>query len=265
VSFQLLPAPYYEDEFVTIYNSDCRIVMGGLSGIDHIVTDPPYEAEAHTLQRRVKRDGGAVLAVEPLHFAPMASHDRTFCGDAFGVLAKRWVLVFCQIEGAPLWREACVAGGLVYKRTCLWVKPDGMPQLTGDRPGMGYEAFVALHKKGRSRWNGGGTHGVYTVPKGADGSQGPNLHPTQKPERLMERILADFTNEGERVLDPFCGSGTTLVSAKRLGRRAIGIEREERYCEVAAKRLSQGALDLFQPSSKQPVTRDLLTETDVAS
>lgn len=238
--------PYYEDEAVTLYHGDCRPLMNQLSAIDHIVTDPPYEAEAHTLQRRVKREGGAVLAVEPLDFEPMTVADRAYCGSAFGVLARRWVLVFCQIEGAPLWREACEVGGLVYKRTCLWVKPDGMPQLTGDRPGMGYEAFVALHAKGRSRWNGGGAHGVYTVPKGADGYQGKNEHPTQKPEALMAQILGDFTDSGDLILDPFCGSGTTLVTAKRLGRRAIGIERSEKYAEVAARRLSQGALDLFQ-------------------
>jgi DNA modification methylase len=72
-----------------------------------------------------------------------------------------------------------------------------------------------------------------------DGDTGE--HPTPKPISLMTRLLLRI--EGQRVLDPFCGSGTTLIAAKDLGRRAIGIEIEEKYCEIAAKRLSQEVFD----------------------
>ena len=66
-------------------------------------------------------------------------------------------------------------------------------------------------------------------------------HPTEKPEELFQALM--LANVGQTILDPFMGSGTTLVAAKRLGRIAIGIEREEHYCEVAVKRLQQGALN----------------------
>lgn len=237
--------PYYADEAVTLYHGDCRFFWEHAPKVDHVITDPPYEAEAHTLQRRVQRQSnssaeyGRVVTVEPLEFPPITASDRAYAMSAFAVLARRWVLVFCQIEGAPKWRESGENAGLVYKRTCVWVKPDGMPQLTGDRPGMGYEAFVAMHKPGRSVWNGGGRHGVYTVPKGADGNVGGNDHPTQKPVALMVELVRDFTNEGDTILDPFAGSGTTGVAAKLNGRKAILIEREEKYCEVAAKRLAE--------------------------
>lgn len=255
--------PYYEDAAVRLYHGDCRDVLPLIESVDHVITDPPYEAEAHTLQRRVKREDGSVLAVEPLEFAPMTEEGRHFAATEIGRVTKRWALVFCQIEGAPLWRASCELAGLVYKRTCLWVKPDGMPQLTGDRPGMGYEAFVALHRAGRSRWNGGGKHGVYAVPKGSDGHGDRNPHPTQKPEALMAQIVADFTDSGDLVLDPYGGSGTTAVVAKRLGRRCILIEKEEKYCEVAADRLRQSALDLFGTGTEQhAVARDLDFGTD---
>lgn len=227
--------PYYEDGAVMIFHADCRDVLPALDLVDHVITDPPYEAEAHTLQRRVKR-GGGIMECEPLTFAPMDPEGREMAALNLAAVARRWVLVFCQVEGAPLWRASLEVAGLVYKRTCIWVKPDGMPQYTGDRPGMGYEAMVAAHVKGRSRWNGGGRCGVFTFPKGE--GLGSTPHPTTKPESLMRELVQLFTDEGETILDPFMGSGTTLVAAKKLGRKAIGIEREEKYCEVAARRLS---------------------------
>lgn len=242
---QAAPSAFYEDESVTVYHGDSRMLLGLMPSVDHVITDPPFEAEAHTLQRRVQRktnsraEYGRVVAVEPLEFQPIRPWERAFTMDAFGLLARRWVLVFCQIEGAPLWRACGETSGLAYKRTCLWIKPDGMPQLTGDRPGMGYEAFVAMHRPGRSQWNGGGRHGVYVVPKGSDGLVGGNDHPTQKPLQLIVDLVRDFTDEGDTILDPFAGSGTTGVAAKLNGRKAILIEKSEQYCEVAAKRLRE--------------------------
>jgi DNA modification methylase len=234
--------PYYQDAAVKLFHGDCRDILPTLEAVDHVITDPPYEAEAHTLQRRVKREGG-VMEVEALEFPPMDPVTREAVSAALVGATKRWLLVFCQVEGAPLWRASMEAAGASYRRTCIWVKPDGMPQYTGDRPGMVYEAMLAMHAKGRSRWNGGGRHGVWIVNKN-DGA-GKNQHPTQKPEPLLNDLIATFTDAGETILDPFGGSGTTAVAAKRLGRRCILIEKEEKYCEVAAKRLAQGALDLF--------------------
>ncbi len=74
-------------------------------------------------------------------------------------------------------------------------------------------------------------------------------HPVQFPQEIPRRCIAATTDPGDCVLDPFMGSGTTLVAAKRLGRKAIGIELEEKYCEIAAKRLAQGALNLFGEES----------------
>jgi DNA modification methylase len=237
-----LPKPYYEEEGIVIYHGDCREILPHLPKVDLVLTDPPYESEAHTLQRRVKREGG-VMDVEPLSFAPMDTTTRLLVANHMGKLAKRWVLTFCQVEAAPLWRKDYELGGLHYKRTCIWVKPDGMPQYSGDRPGMGYETFVAMHADGRSKWNGGGRHGVFIVNKNDNGGQA-NEHPTTKPRKLITDLIWLFSEEGDTVLDPFMGSGTTLRAAKDLGRKAIGIEIEEKYCEIAVKRLAQEVLPL---------------------
>jgi hypothetical protein len=110
-----------------------------------------------------------------------------------------------------------------------------------DRPGTGWEACEIAHSPARTRWNGGGGPAVWVYNRPVNGSQArlETGHPTPKPVPLLSAILSDFTDEGETILDPFAGSGTTAVAAKLNGRKAILIEREEKYCEIAAKRLQE--------------------------
>lgn len=239
---------YYSDSAVTIYHGSCLEIMPMLDVVDSVITDPPFEAEAHTLQRRVQSEKDAAsshgrkVRSEPLPFEAISEETRLQASAEIARLTKRWALAFCQIEAAPAWREAFEKAEMVYRRTCLWVKPDGMPQYSGDRPGMGYETFIAMHQAGRSKWNGGGRHGVFTFNKGEGG--GASEHPTTKPLKLMKELVSLFTDPGETILDPFMGSGTTLRAAKDLGRKAIGIELEEKYCEIAARRMSQEVMAL---------------------
>jgi len=202
--------------------------------IDVVITDPPYEAEAHTSERLVARAGGK-LAVEPIAFPPITEKQRIESSRQMARLARRWILVFCQVEAAMKWRAALETAGAVYKRTCIWVKPDGKPQYSGDRPGIGYESIVACHAPGRSSWNGGGSHGVFIVNKGGDPRTG---HQTQKPLALMDLLVRLFTNSSELILDPFAGSGTTGVAAIRQGRRFLGWETNREYAAIASKRLA---------------------------
>jgi site-specific DNA-methyltransferase (adenine-specific) len=236
--------PYYEDTKagIVIYHADCRDVLPTLGPVDHVITDPPYEAEAHTLGRRgnTARDGDAAFsATRPLDFEGISEELRLFSGGEMARLARGWVLVFCQVEAAMLWRDALAPAR--YMRTQIWRKPNAPCQFTGDRPGMGYESIVTCWAgEGRSKWNGGGAHGVH-VHNTARHRHG---HMTEKPEPLMADLVTLFTDPGETILDPFMGSGTTLRAAKDFGRKAIGIEIEERYCEIAAKRLSQEVMAL---------------------
>jgi len=227
--------PTFQTENVTLFQGDCLSVMPTLDRVDHVITDPPYEAEAHTVQRRVTGTGG--LQVKPLSFEAMSFELRNVSAEGIALLVRRWVLVFCQAEAIQLWREAFMRVGLNYRRACVWIKPDGMPQYSGDRPAMGYESIVCCHAKGASRWNGGGRHGVFKCNKNPPGEDYPHLHETQKPLPLMLELVRLFTDENETILDPFMGSGTTGVACLRLGRRFVGIEKNPDFFATARDRL----------------------------
>lgn len=222
--------------------ADCRLWLPTLAdrSVDLVLTDPPYEIEAHTLQRRTRATLERGVVDASLPFAPIDAATRAAVAIETARVGRRWVLTFCQIEAVPLWRAAYERAGLVYKRTCLWIKPDGMPQYSGDRPGMGYEAFVAMHQPGRSAWNGGGRHGVFVCHKN-DGARvaGKHQHPTQKPVRLMRELIRLFSDPGEVVGDWFAGVGSTGVAALLEGRRFVGAERDAGYAAVARERLGR--------------------------
>lgn len=244
---------YYEDSAVQLYHGDCLAILPTLGPVDHVITDPPYSEHVHSSQMRGANGWkGEISVSRDLGFGAMTQVTRITCGSWFA-MASRWVLVFSDTESAHLWREAI---DREYVRTMFWRKVGGAPQFTGDRPAVACEAITVCHAPGRKRWNGGGKQGFYDTPivLSRGGRNEARVHTTQKPEALMADLVADFTDPGDLILDPFAGSGTTAVAAKRLGRRCVLIEREEKYCEVAAKRLQQTALDLFPAPEPQPAS-----------
>jgi site-specific DNA-methyltransferase (adenine-specific) len=252
-----LMKPYFEDSACIIYHGDCCDILPRLDRCDGVITDPPYSDYVHSKSRRGGSDGltldgsgrsvqGASFnRVKEFGFEALTSATRLTVSAQVARLARRWSLVFSDIESAHLWREDLTAFNLDYCRTGAWVKLGATPQFTGDRPAAGFEAITICHPKGRKKWNGGGTHAVWKHAIVLNRSHDdPRLHTTQKPQNLMSELISLFTDQGETILDPFMGSGTTLRAAKDLGRKAIGIEIEERYCEIAAKRLAQEVLAL---------------------
>ena len=242
--------PYYDAGGVTIYHGDCREVLPLLGAVDHVLTDPPYARDVYVRALGKNTHQGSKT---PDRLYKGASLAKLAAGDIgsideqleevageIGRLVRRWALVFSDAETTGRWRQALELGGLRYVRTGAWVKPDAMPQMSGDRPSVGFEPCTIAHAPGPMRWNGGGRAALWThnTVKGDDRPD----HPCPKPLPLMRELVAQFTDEGELVLDPYAGSGTTLRAAKDLGRRAIGIEVDERYCEVAARRLAQEVL-----------------------
>ena len=222
-----------------LWLGDCRDILPTLGKVDAVITDPPFEAEAHTKQRRklgLVTAGGREMLAAALPFAAMTEEVRATVCKQITKICSGWALYFCQAEAVSDWRDAVESAGQKYKRAMVWIKPDGMPQFTGDRPGMGYESIVAAWcGTGRSVWNGGGRHGVFVFNKN-DG-KGPAPHPTTKPAPLMTELAALFSQVGATVLDPFMGSGTTGVACANLGRDFIGIEIDHKYFEIACRRI----------------------------
>ena len=233
----------------TMIHGDCTEVLPTLGAVTHCISDPPYEADAHTKARRTLKGGGSQLARKfevrridapiGIDFSAMDPATRaalaTYCGEH----VERWSMAFCQIEAVGTWRAAFEAAHLDWVRGMFWHKPNGSPQFTGDRPAQAGECIALAHPKRKKRWNGGGSRGFFefNLEHATGGGEGPNEHPTMKPLALMLRLVELFTDPGDLVLDPFAGSGTTGLACVRLGRRFVGIERQEKYFRLSCERL----------------------------
>lgn len=248
----------------TLYCGENEDILPLLATVDCVITDPPYSRHVHGAARsgrivsandRGGKFGADVRRNVDLGFSHLTPELRLFCAEQFERLASRWVLVFSDVESDHLWRDDLEACGLDYVRTGAWIKIGSTPQFSGDRPATGFEAITICHPKGRKQWNGGGKHAVWTCPIVLDrGRTGARLHTTQKPLELMETLVSLFSNAGETVLDPFMGSGTTGAACIQLGRKFIGIERDEKYFEIACRRIEQAVAQgqLFEAeTSKQ--------------
>lgn len=225
---------------------DCRLILADslkvlpdLGPVDHVCSDPPYEQSLHNTKNKasnhVRRDGGTLG--RPLDFEGVDDIREDvvrLCGD----VCQGWFLVFCTIEGVGKWADAINASPMKYKRGCLWVKPDSMPQMNGQGPAQGAECFVtAWCGSGFAKWNAGGKRGVYTHLTNPPDRHGG--HPTEKPWRLMRDIILDFTKPGQVILDPFAGGGTTAVACALTGRKSISIEVNPAYFEIMRLRVEK--------------------------
>jgi len=208
--------PYYQDGSVTIYHGDCFDLLPALGRIDLVVTDPPYVIGLQTQTNHLD--------------APWKDED--------GRPDIRPLLVGV---------EACIWGGNYFSDLLppeegwlIWIKRPAGFDFDNDPRNyavieMAWSNYRTKPRMKHHAWDGG--------KRAGDSSNREFLHPTQKPLELMRWCIGLSSTTGT-LLDPFAGSGTTLRAAKDLNRRAVGIEREERYCEIAAQRCAQEVLDL---------------------
>ena len=214
-----LPTPYYDEAGITIYRADCRDILPHLPKVDLVLTDPPYGINHPTNYRERGRGNLAICR----DYAPVYDDGKPF--DPSHVLALNVPTV--------LWGGNYFASRLPERSGWLvWDKerPDDLDQATCE---LAWTNYVKGVRRFRFMWNG---------MLRATGE--PLEHPTQKPIELMKWVMGLRWTPAGTVLDPYLGSGSTIVAAKDLGRRAIGIEIEEKYCEIAVRRLAQEVLPL---------------------
>jgi DNA modification methylase len=222
--------PYYSDESVTIYHGRCEDVMPSLPQPALVLADPPYGVNERTERRKAGRGQSAYALMNARDFPPIDGDD--------GPYDPAPMLVFPRLV---LWGANHYADRLPTSPSwIIWDKLDGLTSKRGFGFNDNGDAELAWTNLGgpvrviRHRW----------VGLIRDTEKERHVHPTQKPVAVMAAIIEAFTKPGDLILAPYMGSGPELVAAKRLGRRAIGIETSEAYCESAATRCSQEVLGL---------------------
>ena len=240
--------PYYADDHVTIWHGDAFDVLPTLSGIGAVVTDPPYSSGGAFRGDRANTTVDKYVRTDTLAYRP------DFAGDnrdqrSFLAWASLWLNAarVASVPGAVLcsfidWRQlpiltdAVQAGGWTWRNLGTWWKPGVRMQKGRFSSSAEYVVYAT---------NGPNDSDGLTSPQNVFkcAPDGDREHIAQKPLDVMKWVLG-LARPGSLVLDPFMGSGSTLAAAKSLGMKAIGIEVDERYCEVAANRLRQEVLGL---------------------
>ncbi len=213
--------PYYRDEWVTIYHGDCREILPELPKVDLVLTDPPYNAKDIGFNKNTY--AGQVMQLPDNEY-------KNFCKD---------------------WFDACVATSDLMAFTSgisnIWNYPQAKWVLCWDKSNSlsrnvygGINAWepVLVYGKPHNRLD-------KDIKRTSVFSTGlASNHPCPKPTAFWDWLILTLSKDNESILDPFLGSGTTAYCAKKLNRKCIGIEIEEKYCEIAAKRCSQSVMKL---------------------
>lgn len=240
--------PYYQDSAVTIYHGDCREILPQLSKVELVIVSPPYnlckkwwDCGSNGMHIAMARKFNEEWYPDELPESDYQQEQKSLVSVAISKSTgpvcynhkvryayKRMGTFFHPMQWLsefPLWVEI------------IWNKGGG-PAQNCRRPIVSDERIFVLGRP--ATWNDMGYTTVWDIPPDRE----CNDHPCTFPVEIPHRLIGMFSNPSETVLDYNCGSGTTLRAAKDLGRKSIGIEIDEKYAEIAARRMAQEVLSL---------------------
>lgn len=189
-----------------------------------IATDPPYGIKYLSNHRQQKFE---MISGDDEYPVEWLLEAKRVCSSSGSIY------IFCNDKSLDEARQALYQSKFELRKTLIW---DKMNTTAGDLNNYGDRCEYILFgsKRYKPKLNGSRDGNLIAIPRVHNHNL---LHPTEKPVLLMSYIVMKSTDPAEVTLDPFIGSGSTLVAAQKLGRPAVGIEIEERYCEIAAKRI----------------------------
>lgn len=230
--------PYYEDDAVTIYHGDCMDVLPTLSGVQMVLTSPPYNLGQPPGTKWTALSGGYGEHSDDLPHDEYVAWQHDVLNACWSTLADDGAIYYQhkpRVGGPVVLLPLELNPSLPLRQIITWDRGSGFNR-TGSYYVPRYE-WIMLLAKPAFRITTRDVDDLWRIPP-VSGSD----HPAPFPLALATRAIG--TTAAELVVDPFAGSGTTLRAAKDLGRKAIGIEKSERFCEMAAKRMGQEVLDL---------------------
>ena len=233
-----------------LYNEDCIRVMKRLEGgsVDLILTDPPYNLGnfmkgRDTNLKKMRENFFGAAGWDDLSFEDWENSMDDFFEESVRILKKGGaMLVFMSIIKVETLIRIAERHKLYYKTTGIWHKPNPMPRNMNLHFVNSTEAWVYFtYGKRTGTFNNDGKliHDFLEIGVAANGERKYGKHPTQKPVALMEHFIRLLSNDGEMILDPFMGSGSTGVAAIRNNRNFTGVELNENYFQMATKRIQE--------------------------
>lgn len=274
------PLVFYSDPDVSLYHGDCLEVLPQLqpSSVDVIFADPPYFLSNGGISCKA----GKVVSVNKADWDKSKGFEEDF------LFTYKWLSACKDVlkDNGTIWISGTMHNiyqvgfalqklGFRILNEISWFKPNAPPNLSCRYFAHSHETLLWARKNGRHEfnykdmvnWNSDGMHtrgrqmrSVWSIPLTPQSEKIHGKHPTQKPVELLKRIIRSSSNVGDLVLDPFNGSGTTGVVAKQAGRRYIGIDLEDKYLELALKRIRNGYVDKLKIFPEQRSVSELVSE-----